>query len=189
MTPSSMQWVRFTLLLALVGPGCRVTDVPLWRPGEPPADVCPVEVVREVAYGDARRHRLDLFLPKGKTDYPVVVLVHGGAWMLGDNRCCGLYSSVGEFLAGQGVGAVLINYRLSPGVKHPEHVRDVARAVAWTREHIAGYGGRPDQLFLLGHSAGGHLVSLLATDEKYLKAEGLDPAHTRGVIAISGVYR
>ena len=104
--------------------GCRVTDVPLWRPaGPPPAAAFQVERVRGLAYysgpgADAHRHRLDLFLPRGKKDYPVVLLVHGGAWMLGDNRCCGLYSSVGEFLAGQGIGAVLPNYRLSPGVKH-----------------------------------------------------------------------
>src|SRR5262249_23495909 len=128
-------------------------------------------------------------IPKGKSGYPVVVLVHGGAWMMGDNRCCGLYSSVGKFLASRGVGAVLPNYRLSPGVRHPEHVKDIARAVAWTRAHIAEYGGRPDRLFLAGHSAGAHLVSLLATDETYLNAEGLRIADIKGVIAVSGVYR
>ena len=78
----------------------------------------------DVAYrtdpqADPFRHCLDLFYPKGKKAYPVLVLVHGGGWMLGDNRCCGLYSSVGQFLASQGIGVVLPNYRLSPGVKHP----------------------------------------------------------------------
>lgn len=170
-----------------------MTDLPLWKPAASPADAFQVERVREVAYcsgpdADDRRHRLDLFLPAGQRNYPVVVLVHGGAWMLGDNRCCGLYSSVGEFLASQGVGAVLPNYRLSPGVKHPEHMKDVARAFAWTHDHIAAYGGRPDQIFLVGHSAGGHLVSLLATDEKYLRAEGLRTADIKGVVSISGVY-
>src|SRR5207237_6481418 len=138
---------------------------------------------------DSFRNRLDLYLPKGKKDFPVVFLVHGGAWMLGDNRCCGLYSSVGEFLASQGIGVVLPNYRLSPAVKHPEHVKDVARAFAWARAHIADHGGRPDRLFVAGHSAGGHLVALLATDETYLRAEGLQAADVRGVVAFSGVYR
>src|SRR5262249_14683330 len=123
-----------------------------------------------------------------KKDYPVVILVHGGAWMLGDNRCCGLYSSVGEFLASQGIGAVLPNYRLSPGVKHPEHIKDLARAFAWTRNHIAEHGGNPERIFLVGHSAGGHLVALLATDEKYLNAEGCRAADIKGVVGISGVY-
>ena len=194
-------WTRgrrllFGLLVSTVvlgAPGCHMTDLSLWRPAAPPAGAFRVEQVRGVAYDrgpDAADHwhRLDLFLPVGKKDFPVVLLVHGGAWLLGDNRCCGLYSSVGEFLASQGIGAVLPNYRLSPGVKHPEHVKDVARAFAWTRDHIASYGGRPDQIFLAGHSAGGHLVSLLATDEKYLQAEGLRTADIKGVVTVSGVY-
>jgi acetyl esterase/lipase len=174
---------------------CRLTSLPLWGPVEPPsADAYQVEKVPDLVYYDGPErnsfcHSLDLYLPKGKKDYPVVVLVHGGAWMLGDNRCCGLYSTVGEFLASRGVGAVLPNYRLSPWVKHPEHVKDLARVVAWTRAHIAGYGASPAKLFLAGHSAGGHLVSLLATDETYLKAEGMQTADIRGVITLSGVYR
>src|SRR5262249_15252477 len=141
-------------------------------------DACEVERVRNVRYYDGKdaqghAHSLDMYLPKGRRDYPVVMFVHGGTWVHGDNRCCGVYSSVGEFLAAHGIGAVMPNYRLSPGVKHPEHVRDVARAFAWMHAHIAEHGGDPDRLYLAGHSAGGHLVSLVATDEKYLKAEGL----------------
>jgi len=74
-------------------------------------------------------------------------------------------------------------------VKHPEHIKDVARAFAWTVKNCEKWGGRPDQIFLAGHSAGGHLVSLLATDESYLKAEGLKLSDIKGVMAISGVYR
>ena len=171
----------------------RIFSIPIWGPGKPPPEALEVEAVRGLAYrddpkADRYRHRLDLFVPKGKKDFPVIVLVHGGAWMLGDNRCCGLYSSVGQFLAGQGIGVVLPNYRLSPYVRHPDHVKDVARAVAWTRDHIAEYGGSPGRIFLLGHSAGGHLVSLLATDESYLKAEGMKCADLRGVMTFSGVY-
>jgi acetyl esterase/lipase len=186
-------WVLFAVVVAL--PGCRVTDVPLWRPTAPPAaGALQVERLRDVAYyegkgADLFRHRLDLYLPKGKKDFPVIILVHGGAWMVGDNRCCGLYSSVGEFLASRGIGAVLPNYRLSPWVKHPEHMKDLARACAWTKSHIADHGGRADQIFIAGHSAGGHMAALLATDERYLKAEGLRGADLKGVIAVSGVYR
>jgi acetyl esterase/lipase len=176
-------------------PACRVTDLPLWgRAESPPTDVCAVERIRGISYcdgpqADADRHKLDLFLPKGKQDYPVVILVHGGAWIMGDNRCCGLYSSVGEFLASQGIAAVLPNYRLSPGVKHPEHIKDLARAFAWTKNHIAEHGGRADEIFLMGHSAGGHLVALLTTDEKYLQAQGCRSTDIKGVIGLSGVYR
>ena len=180
----------FMITLAL--PACRVTDVPLWGRTDAAAGDA-VECIRDISYydgpqADPGRHKLDLFLPKGKTDYPVVILVHGGAWVMGDNRCCGLYTSVGEFLASQGIGAVLPNYRLSPGVKHPEHIKDLARAFAWTRKHIAEHGGRTGEIFLMGHSAGGHLVALLATDEKYLKAEGCRTTDIKGVIGLSGVY-
>lgn len=189
-------WIGIWLpLLSLALPSCRVTDWPLWGPaGTPTADAIPIQEYREIAYysgpdADNYRHRLDLFLPKDRKDFPVVMLVHGGAWMIGDNRCCGLYSEVGKFLASQGIGAVLPNYRLSPGVQHPEHIRDVARAFAWTRSHIGEYGGDPEKLFLAGHSAGGHLVTLLATDESYLKEVDCKTTNIKGVIAFSGVYR
>lgn len=179
-------------LIALAG--CRVTDMRLWRPPQAAPTDCDIDRFPAVAYHDAPgadplRHRLDLFLPKGKKDYPVVVLVHGGAWMVGDNRCCGLYSSVGEHLARQGIGVALPNYRLSPAVKHPEHVEDVARAFAWVNQNIAKAGGDPQRIYLVGHSAGGHLVSLLATDPQYLRAVGCEVSDIQGVVGISGVYR
>jgi acetyl esterase/lipase len=175
-------------------PGCRVTDVPFWDRSEYPPGPYEFEQIRGVVYHDGPwmdtyRHQLDVYVPKGLHDFPVVVFVHGGAWMLGDNRSCGLYASVGEFLASQGIGAVLPNYRQSPYVKHPEHVKDVARAFAWTKNHIAEHGGRTDQLFLVGHSAGGHLAALLATNEQYLHAEGCRIADIRGVVCVSGVFR
>jgi acetyl esterase/lipase len=153
-----------------------------------------VRELRDVAYvegkgADSIRHKLDLFLPKGKKDFPVIVLVHGGCWTVGDKSCAGLYSAVGRFLASRGVGAVLPNYRLWPWVKHPEQIKDVARAFAWTHNHIGDYGGDPDNVFIGGHSAGGHLAALLATDEEYLKAEGLSLKDVRGAVTVSGVYR
>lgn len=188
----AMKRVFSLMLLAL--PACRVTDMTLWGPGEPPAGACEVERINDVCYfrdsddKNEHAHQLDLFLPKGKQGYPVVVFVHGGTWVMGDNRCCGLHSSIGEFLAQHGIGAVLPNYRLSPAVKHPEHVKDIARAVAWTHDHIGEHGGDVSHLFLVGHSAGGHLVSLLTTDEQYLKEEGLHTSDIKGVVSISGVY-
>lgn len=196
MTTLSPGRTRFlaAALLALALSACRVTDIPFWgRSEHAPADPCGVERIRGISYYDGPqanpgKHKLDLFLPRGKTDCPVVILVHGGAWIMGDNRCCGLYSSVGEFLASQGIAAVVPNYRLSPTVKHPEHIKDVARAFAWTRKHIGEHGGRADEIFLIGHSAGGHLVALLATDERYLQAEGCRAGDIKGVIGLAGVY-
>jgi acetyl esterase/lipase len=163
------------------------------RADGPGATSAGVVVVRNVAYcqgdgADPVCHRLDLYLPRGRQRFPVVFFVHGGAWTRGDKNQFGIYGRLGRCLARQGIGMVSINYRLSPAVRHPGHVKDVARAFAWTYKNIARYGGRPDELFVAGHSAGGHLVALLATDERYLRAEGLTLKAVRGAIPISGLY-
>jgi acetyl esterase/lipase len=155
----------------------------------------PVQTFENLAYykgkdADPVRHKLDLYVPKGKKDFPVLVFVHGGAWSLGNKvGLFGVHRMFAEGLARHGIGVVCPNYRLSPKVKHPAHIQDIARAFAWTYKHIKQYGGRPDDIFVSGHSAGGHLAALLATDERYLKAVGLTLKAIRGVIPISGVYR
>jgi acetyl esterase/lipase len=152
-----------------------------------------VQVVRNVPYyqgegADERLHRLDLYLPQGQKDFPVLVFVHGGAWSRGDKNELGIYNALGRCFARHGIAVVCPNYRLSPHVKHPEHVRDIARAFAWTFRNIARYGGRPSELFIGGHSAGGHLAALLAADETYLKAEGLTLRNIRGALPISALF-
>jgi arylformamidase len=148
-----------------------------------------VRVEQDIPYGPDKDteplRKLDLYLPRGEKGFPVLFYVHGGSWTRGDKRS---FDRQGRLFAKNGIGVVAINYRLSPGVKHPEHIKDVARAFAWTHKNIARYGGDPEQLFVSGHSAGGHLVALLATDERYLKAEGLSLKAIRGAIPISGVY-
>ena len=160
---------------------------------KPNAPKYEVQAERNLAYykgpdADKIKHRLDLFLPKGKTDFPVVMFVHGGAWMFGDKDFFGVHEAVGRMFARHGIGAAVISYRLTPTVQHPEHIKDVARAFAWLHENVKKYGGRPDEIFLCGHSAGGHLVALLATDESYLKAHGLALSDIKGVMPMSGVY-
>lgn len=135
---------------------------------------------------DPARHILDVYVPKGQKDFPVVLFVHGGSWDSGNKY---LYFAYGGVFAKAGIGFVVCNYRLSPKVQHPAHVQDVAKAFAWTCENIGKYGGNPEKAFVCGHSAGGHLVSLLATDPQYLKAEKRTPADIKGVVSISGVYK
>ncbi len=148
-----------------------------------------VKVVNDLAYNDAKdadeKQKLDLYLPEGRKDFPVLFFVHGGTWKSGDRK---QYVKLGELYAARGVGMVVISYRLTPKVQHPAHIQDVARAFDWTCANVGKYGGRADRIFCMGHSAGGHLVSLLATDETYLKAHKRSFADIRGVISISGVY-
>ncbi len=140
---------------------------------------------------DADSHRLDVYRPKGKDKCPVLFFLHGGAWCSGcKDKVLSVfgYGTIAESFASRGIVVVIPNYRLSPHVKHPEHIKDVAKAFAWTWEHIADYGGDPDRLFVGGHSAGGHLAALLATDPEWLEAEGRSVKNIQGVIGISGVY-
>jgi len=165
--------------------------------GAPPADEKATfekpafEKHADIAYrtdkdADKERHTLDVYTPKGKKDAPVVLFVHGGSWKSGNKN---LYAALGQSLANDGFVCVICNYRLSPAVQHPAHIEDIAKAFAWTSENIGKYGGKKDQIFLCGHSAGGHLVSLLVTDPQYLKAEKHSPAEVKGVASFSGVYQ
>ncbi|HJZ94834.1 MAG TPA: alpha/beta hydrolase [Gemmataceae bacterium] len=160
---------------------------------EEPKAAFAVEKHLNLAYNAAKdadpdRHKLDVYVPKGAKDAPVMMFVHGGAWRSGSKD---LYATLGDTFAKQGIVTVVINYRLSSakgGAKHPDHIHDVAKAFAWVKENAPKYGGSPDKLFVSGHSAGGHLVALLATDEAYLKAEKCSLKDVRGVMAVSGVY-
>lgn len=118
---------------------------------------------------DAQRHLLDVYSPRKKsaTAHPVVVFIHGGNWNSGSKN---LYTFVGRRLAKQGVVAVIINYRLAPNVQVPAMADDCARAVLWTQQHIAEYGGDPNRIYVMGHSAGGGLAAFLsAKDELFTK--------------------
>jgi acetyl esterase/lipase len=183
-----MNMPYFALLLLALFP----TTAPPAQPASPARDhdAFDVQVVKNVAYvegrdADPERHRLDLYVPKGQKDFSVLLFAHGGGWKNGNKE---QFDFLGQALAKHGVGVVTVNYRLYPKIKFPSNVEDVATAFAWTRRNIKKYGGRADRLFVGGHSAGGHLVSLLATDESYLKAEKLGLGDIRGVVSISGLY-
>jgi acetyl esterase/lipase len=137
---------------------------------------------------DPVRHKLDLYLPKGTSNAPMLMFVHGGTWKSGNKD---LYAAMGEQFAQHGIAMAIINYRLTREnneVKHPDHIQDVAKAFAWVKENAGKYGWSKERLYVCGHSAGGHLVALLATNDAYLKAEKCAVKDIRGVLALSGVY-
>lgn len=137
------------------------------------------------------RHRLDLYYPKTISNYPVLVFVHGGFWVSQDKQYfqafTGLYGNIGIELAKRGIGVASINYRLSPESKIEGQLHDVTRAVQWIKEHIHQYGGNNQQIFLGGHSAGGHLIALLGSDPRYLKPTGLQ-TYIKGYIPMSAIF-
>jgi arylformamidase len=141
----------------------------------------------------AAHNRLDVYEPSGfKGPRPVAVFVHGGAWYAGDkaNRTI---PDKARLFNDAGYVFVSINYRLSPNppqtsnpdrVMFPDHPHDVGEAIAWLRRNVAAYGGDPKRFVLLGHSAGAHLVSLVAADTSYLDAYGAGRGHVLGVVSL-----
>ena len=81
---------------------------------------------------------------------------------------------------------VSTNYRLLPQVDMETIVRDIAKSIRWVHDHIAEYGGDPQRLFIMGHSAGAQLAALVCTDDRYLKAEGLSLAIMKGCVPVDG---
>jgi acetyl esterase/lipase len=137
----------------------------------------------DVAYGKDAKQRLDVYAPRGVKDAPIVVFFHRGEWSKGDKSEAGYRP---KFLNDNGVVFVSANYRLSPAVKHPAHIDDVASAVRWVYDHAAEFGGSRNKIVVMGHSAGCHLVTLLALDPRYLAKVKLRPSDLRGVVAWSG---
>lgn len=193
-------WIYGLLLAGLAAAGCARPDstpapaaTPTTVPATTRADrppqtpvIAPNTVLHEnVSYGgpDPKLNTLDLYAPNNVNNAPVLLFIHGGEWTKGDKRDV---SYKPRFFNENGIIFASANYRLSPKDKHPAQVSDVARAIAWLKAHAAEYGGNPDQIFIMGHSAGCHLVTLVALDSQYLSEVGLKPSDIRGVIAWSG---
>ena len=137
----------------------------------------------EIAYGEDRRQRLDVYPRPGLNGAPILMFVHGGGWSFGDksavNALPGFAERHGWLLASAG-------YRLAPQVDAGGCAQDVADAVAWMLQNAAKYGGDPKRFYLMGHSAGAQIVALVGIDPQYLRAHGLKPSDLAGVIALDG---
>jgi len=182
---------RFIGILMGMAAACTAALVGGSQPPSAHAAEVPPAVVRNdlpyyaAADADPKRHRLDLYLPPDKKSFPLIVFIHGGAWKSGTKE---LYGPLARSFVRHGIGVAVANYRLSPAVEHPEHVKDVAKAFAWVTKNAKEQGADPTRIYAMGHSAGAHLVALLALDPKYLKAEGLTSSAIRGVVGVSGPY-
>ncbi len=140
-------------------------------------------------------HRINFYLPQDVKKPPLLIWIGGGAWSIVDRY---KEAPIAKKFAEDGIAVASIGHSLSAcvfidpkrttGVKHPEHIQDVAKAFHWLHKNAAKYGYDPDKIFVGGFSSGGHLSALLASDEKYLKAHGLSFKNIRGIIPVSGGY-
>jgi acetyl esterase len=148
-----------------------------------------VELVRDKVYGPDPRQVVDVYRPSGARPgarQPVVLFVHGGAFVRGEKDSnAEIYSNVCHYFARHGCVAINVEYRLATDAPYPEGALDIARAVDWARTHAAEYGGDPERLILVGHSAGGTHVASFAFDP----ALAADLRGVRGLVLISARLR
>ena len=148
-----------------------------WLPDE-----IAIEEHLNLSYGENSKQVLDVVTSEKCNRSPVVIFVHGGSWRWGQKD---YHRSIGKQLARGGILFVTINYRLYPEAKFPSFPEDVALSVKWARENVKKFGGDCDKIFLMGHSAGAHSVSLVGLDSQYLKKIGGGLDWIQGVIPIA----
>tara|TARA_R110002072_G_scaffold242564_9_gene401418 strand:- start:2757 stop:3638 length:882 start_codon:yes stop_codon:yes gene_type:complete len=139
-----------------------------------------------IAFGE-HGQRLDVWAPDrgSETPRPVVVFFHGGGWVKGDREA---YAFAGRAFARKGFLVVVPDYRKVPDVRFPAFIEDGADAVRWTHDNIARFGGDPERIALVGHSAGAHTAVTLALDPRWLQAANVAPGTVKAAIGLSGPY-
>ncbi|MYM31569.1 alpha/beta hydrolase fold domain-containing protein [Duganella sp. CY15W] len=168
------------LLLAVLAACSPLTALNALTPGTAS------ERTANLAYGDGPRRKLDVYQPRDAHGAaPVVVFFYGGNWVAGERED---YAFVGRALASRGIVTVIADYRLYPEVSYPDFLKDAAQAVAWAHREAGHYGGDPQRLFVMGHSAGAYNAAMIALDGRWLAEQGMTPSALRGWIGLAGPY-
>jgi len=145
-------------------------------------------VLHDAVSGPDPRNRVDVYAPNGTAagaNLPVIVFIYGGSWATGEKND---YQFLGQALASRGFVVAMPNYRLVPATRFPGFIEDCALGVKWVTENIAAYGGDPTRIVLCGHSAGAYNAMMLAVDQSYLHAVGVDTHIIRGFAGLAGPY-
>ncbi len=136
--------------------------------------------MRDIAYGSDPLQRLDVYLPvdqhSNASTRPVLVMVHGGAWRIGDKANHSVVDNKLAHWQGKGWIFISVNYRLLPKASVYQQTEDIALAMQYIQQHAHAWGADPQRIVLMGHSAGAHLVTLLAAQPSWLKIQ-LQPWH------------
>jgi acetyl esterase/lipase len=143
------------------------------------------KVHRGLAYAEPKNERqmLDVYAPTEGKNHPVVVWIHGGGWKRGDKTDV---QNKPKAFVNKGFVLVSINYRFVPTVTVDQIAGDVAKAIRWTHDHARDYGGDPNRIIVMGHSAGAQLAALVCTDDRYLKVEKLPLSIIKACVPVDG---
>lgn len=134
--------------------------------------------LKDVGYGSGQREKLDVYLPAKGGDglAPVIVMVHGGGWCVGDKAVAGVTENKVARWADSGFVFVSVNCPMvNDGSNALAQANHVARAIAYVQAHARDWHGDPTKVILMGHSAGAHLVSLVNADRRIRQANGVAP--------------
>lgn len=173
MTPRTRQpWALLAFAL-LLGLGAALRPAAQTIAGASPSAAALPAPMRDVAYGPDPAQRFDIDLPARVSGAPTVFYVHGGGWAFGDKA--GQVANKRARWTQAGLFFVSTNYRMRPVADPLQQARDVARALAEAQRVVARAGGDPDRFVLMGHSAGGHLIALLASRPDLVREAGARP--------------
>lgn len=142
------------------------------------AQTSTVEKATDLSYGALPADQFDVYKPAAATSLktggivptaPMIVMVHGGAWIIGDKSMDNVVTNkVKHYVQDKGFVLVSINYPMLPSADPYQQAQSVAQALAYIQANAASYGGDASRLILMGHSAGAHLVSLINSDPSLL---------------------
>ncbi|WP_284123970.1 alpha/beta hydrolase [Parerythrobacter aestuarii] len=145
------------------------------------------EVTTPIAFGPGKDQVLVVARTQASDTEPrpVVIFIHGGSWAHGHAP---EYAFVARNMAARGYVGVSAGYRLVPGGEYPAMLEDGAAAMRWVVDNIAGFGGDPSRIYLMGHSAGAYNAVMLALDKRWLTDAGVPDGAIKGVIGLAGPY-
>ncbi|SDB57115.1 alpha/beta hydrolase [Pseudomonas sp. NFACC13-1] len=164
--------------IALAGP---LMDAIKERRAERQQDSAPLKLpagarlLKDLPYGPNTRERLDVYLPRKPSNAPIIFMVHGGAWRTGDKTAQQVVANKVSRWVAKGFIFVCANYPLLPDTKPLQQAQEVAKALAMTQANAASWGGSANHVIVMGHSAGAHLVALLAASPSLAAAQGVKP--------------
>ena len=132
-------------------------------------------IIRDASYGSDPLQSMDIYAPKNAKNAPVIFMVHGGAWRFGDKTSKDVVKNKVAYWLPKGLVFISANYRMLPNASVQTQADDVTQALIFAQKHASDWGGDARKFVLMGHSAGGHLVSLVSANPSKAIAQGAKP--------------
>jgi acetyl esterase/lipase len=129
----------------------------------------------DVTYGSASSQIMDVYLPPNPHNAPIILMVHGGGWSIGDKTSSDVVVNKANHWLRKGYLFISADNRLLPAAGPLEQAQDVAKALSVVQAKAAAWGADPNRIVLMGHSAGAHLVDFLSTSPSLVAGQGAKP--------------